>query len=229
MVEILTANEAVKHIRDGDTVALGGFGGTGIPYRLIDALVERDPLPRNLTVTTNDPGFPDDGVGRLIRKRLVRKLVAAFIGNNPEIFEQRDEGILEIEVLPEGTLAERFRAGGAGIGGVLTRVGLGTLVEEGKQKVTVEGEEYLIELPIRAHVGLIKAHKADKKGNLVYYKTARNFNPVVATCSDLVIAEVDDIVEVGELNPEHIVTPFIYVDVIVRNIVRQWGRFQIWR
>jgi acetate CoA/acetoacetate CoA-transferase alpha subunit len=201
----------------------------GIPYKLIDAIVERNPPPRDLCVITNDPGFPDDGVGRLIHARLVRKLTAAFIGTNEEVFAQRERGELEVEVIPEGTLAERFRAGGAGLGGYLTEVGLGTPVEEGKDKVYVNGRPYLIERPIRAHVGLVKAHKADLKGNLIYQETARNFNPLVATCSDLVIAEVDEIVKVGEIDPEAVVTPFIYVDVLVKIRVREWGRFRIWR
>lgn len=198
--------------RDGMRVMVGGFMGVGAPPALIQALA--DSGARGLTLISNDASRIDNGVGPLIASGRVRTLQASHIGMNPEAGRLMLAGALEVEMVPQGTLAERIRCGGAGLGGVLTPTGVGTIVEEGKQKLSVGGREFLLELPLRADVALLKARRADRAGNLVYERSARNFNPLMALAADLVIAECDELVDVGAIDPEHVVTPGAVVDFV---------------
>ena len=194
-------------------VMIGGFLGNGSPHAIIDALVESG--VKDLTLIVNDTAYPDKGCGRLIAGKQVRKVIVSHIGTNPCTSEQMNSGELEIEFCPQGTLAERVRSGGAGLGGVLTPVGLGTIVAEGKQIINVDGKDYLLEKPLRADVALLGASLADRSGNLVYKGTSQNFNPLMATAADLVIAEVRELVETGAIAPEAVRTPGIFVDYMV--------------
>lgn len=214
MEKIGSIKDAVEKIKDGMTVMVGGFLGVGTPEALVDALVAKG--VKNLTVICNDSAFPDRGIGKLIVNKQIKKLITSHIGTNPETGRQMNEGETEVELVPQGTLAERIRAAGAGLGGILTPTGVGTIVEQGKKKLEINGKEYLLELPIKADIALLKAKKADKKGNLVYRKSARNFNPIMATAADFVIVQVDEIVDVGEIDPDDVMTPGIFVDMIVR-------------
>jgi len=199
---------------DGMTVAAGGFGLCGIPENLIVAL--RDSGVKNLTIVGNNAGVDDFGMGLLLKTRQVRKVVASYVGENKEFERQVIAGELELQLTPQGTLAEKLRAGGAGIPGFYTRTAHGTLLADGKEVRAFDGEAYVLEEAIRADVSLVKAWKGDRAGNLVYRKTARNFNPMIATCGKVTIAEVEELVEVGELDPDEIHTPGIYVDRIVQ-------------
>jgi len=225
MAKILSAEDAVAVIPDGATVAIGGFGKVGTPEKLVDALVKQG--TKNLTVITNDTVIPGVGVAKLFTARQVTRMIGTFIGANPESVAQVQEGFLEVTLMPQGTFCERLRAGGAGLGGILTPVGVGTVVEEGKQKIAVGGTDYLLEEPLRAEFALIQAHRADRRGNLVYRYAGRNFNPMIATAADHVIAEVQEIVEPGEIDPNIIVTPYLYVDVLVKVSVTPFGRFTL--
>jgi acetate CoA/acetoacetate CoA-transferase alpha subunit len=214
MKKLMNIEEAASHIKDGMTVMLGGFLGVGSPNAIIDQMIENG--VKDLTVIANDTSFPDQNIGKLIVNKQVKKVIASHIGTNPETGRQMNEKEMEVVLVPQGTLAEQVRAGGAGLGGVLTPTGLGTVVEEGKQKVTLNGCEYLVEESLKADVAVIKALKADTKGNLVYDKAARNFNPLMAMAADLVIAEVDEIVEVGQISPDMVMTPNIFVNIVVK-------------
>jgi len=209
----MTAAEALAGVKDGATIMVGGFGLVGAPLHLI-AELERLGV-KDLTIISNNLGEPGVGLGRLLRLGRVRKAIGSFFTSNPDVVEAYNRGELEVQLLPQGTLAEAIRAGGAGIGGFYTPAGAGTLLAEGKETREIDGVLYVLERPLRADVALIKAHKADELGNLVYYKTARNFNPLMATAADWVVAEVDEIVPVGALDPEAIVTPHPYVDALV--------------
>ncbi len=206
-------DEAVAEIPDGASLMIGGFMAVGSPHRLIDGLLQAG--RRDLTVIANDSARPGYGIGRLIDAGAVKKLMVSHIGTNPETQRQMIAGELEVELIPQGTLAERVRAGGYGLGGILTPTGLGTLAAEGKQTVEVGGKTFLLEEPIRADFALIHAHQADYVGNLSYALTAHNFNPVMATAADTVIAEADSIVPVGVIPPDSVKTPGILVDVIL--------------
>lgn len=195
------------------TIMVGGFMGVGTPTSLVGLLVDKG--VKDITMITSDTATPDTGVGPLIVNRQVGKVIASHIGTNPETGRQMIAGEIRVELVPQGTLAEQIRAGGSGLGGILTPTGIGTVVEEGKRKIVVNNKEYLLELPLRAHIALLKAHKADKAGNLIYRKVARNFNPMMALAADLVIAEVEEIVEVGQLDPEEVITPGMLVDKVV--------------
>lgn len=210
---VVSAEEAVSHIKDGMSIMVGGFNYGGVPYTLVEALEKAG--VKNLTMISNDTSYANVGHGRLVAAGQVKKVIASHVGINKKTGEQYNAGTLELELSPQGTFVERIRAGGFGLGGVLTPTGLGTKVEEGKQIVEVDGKKYLLEKPLRADVALIRAYKADRMGNLTYYGTNRNFNPTMATAADLVIAEVDSIVEIGELNPDTVVTPGILVDFLV--------------
>ena len=212
MAKIIGKSEVMELLKDDLQMMIGGFLGTGTPETLVDFVIEKD--VQGLTVIGNDTSFPDKGLGRLVANRQAKKVIASHIGTNPETGKQMNAGELEVDLVPQGTLAEQVRAAGAGLGGILTPTGVGTVVEEGKKKITVEGEDYLLELPIGADLALIKACKADKKGNLVYNKSARNFNPLMATAADVVIVEAEEIVEVGEIDPDEVMTPGIFVDYI---------------
>ena len=214
MDKIRTIDEAASYIKDGMTVAVGGFIGAGTPEKLIDAVIAKG--IKDLTLICNDTAFPDKGVGKWVVNRVVSRIIVSHIGTNPETGRQMNAGELKVELVPQGTLAERVRAAGAGLGGILTRTGIGTVVEEGKEKITVNGKEYLLELPLKADVALLKGSIVDKKGNIYYKKATRNFNPLMATAADLVIVEAEKIVEVGELDPTDVMTPSIFVDVITQ-------------
>jgi 3-oxoacid CoA-transferase subunit A len=209
-----SAAEAVALIPDGATVMCGGFGLCGLPENLIKALHDRG--TRDLTIISNNPGVDDFGVGMLIRKKQVRKIFASYVGENKEFERQAIAGEIEYTLVPQGTLAERIRAAGAGIGGFFTPTGYGTIVAEGKETRVIDGRNYVLELPLHADFALIKAYKGDTRGNLTYRKTARNFNPVMATAAKVTLAEVEEIVQPGQLDADAIVTPGIYVAHVLR-------------
>jgi len=209
MKTAIPAEAAAALIPDGARLLIGGFMGTGSPHRLIEALVRRG--AKNLTVIANDTAWPGRGIGTLISARAVKRLVASHIGLNPETQAQMIAGELEVELVPQGTLIERIRAGGVGLGGVLTATGVGTLVEKGKRVIEVDGKPYLLELPIRGDFALIGASKADYFGNLEYSLTAHNFNPIIALAADVVIAEPHTIVPVGVIPPDAVKTPGVLV------------------
>ncbi|WP_301102989.1 acetate CoA-transferase subunit alpha [Propionivibrio sp.] len=198
---------------DGMSILFGGFMGCGTPDGIVRDLL--DSGVRDLTIIGNDTACADTGIGILVAKRRVRKVIASHIGTNPETGRQMIAGELEVELVPQGTLAERIRCGGAGLGGVLTPTGVGTIVEEGKTKLSFDGVEYLVERPLRADLAILKAHRADDKGNLVYRRAARNFNPLMALAADFVVAEVDEIVCAGEIDPELVMTPGILVNALI--------------
>jgi 3-oxoacid CoA-transferase subunit A len=200
-------------VEDGMLLAVGGFGLCGIPEQLILAL--RATGRRNLTVASNNAGVDGFGLGLLLESRQIRKMIASYVGENAEFERQYLSGDLEVEFCPQGTLAERMRAGGAGIPGFYTRTGVGTLIAEGKETRDFDGHTYLLERGIRADLALVKAWKADPLGNLVYRKTARNFNPNAAACGTLTIAEVEVMVDIGDIDPDHVHTPGIYIDRII--------------
>lgn len=200
-------------IPDGASLMIGGFMAVGTPESVVDELVRQG--KKDLTVIANDSGLPGAGVGKLIRAKSVRKLVASHIGLNQETQYQMMEGQLEVDLVPQGTLIERIRAGGCGLGGFLTATGLGTVVEQGKRRITVDGHEFLLEVPLRADFALVQAFLSDYRGNLIYALTARNFNPVIATAADTVIACVDHIVPVGVIAPDHVITPGPIVDYVI--------------
>ena len=214
MSKFISIEEAVSKVKDGMTIMVGGFLANGTPNKLVDALAKSG--VKNLTLICNDTAFPDKGVGQLIANKQVKKLFVSHIGTNPHTSEQMNSGELEIEFCPQGSLAERVRAGGCGLGGILTQTGMGTIVAEGKQIVNVDGKDYLLEKPLRADIALVGASLGDKAGNLVYRGTSQNFNPLMASAADLVIAEVNELVEVGEIAAENVKTPSIMVDFIVK-------------
>lgn len=211
--KVIGFKEAADLVKDGMQIMVGGFICVGTPPGLMDALVDKG--VKDLTVICNDMGRPDEGVGRLVHHRMVKKAIFSHCGTNPEAQQQMLAGEMEAEFVPQGTLAERIRAGGAGLGGVLVKTGLGTVVEEGKPRIEIDGQLYLLEKPLRADVALLKAHKADEKGNLIYRYAARNFNPIMAMAAETVIVEVDEIVPAGEINPDYVHTPGIFVDYMV--------------
>ncbi|MBT2668312.1 CoA transferase subunit A [Bacillus sp. ISL-4] len=211
--KIVTMEEALEHISDGCTIMYGGFGGVGTPPTLVQGILDKG--VKELILIGNDTGFPDIGIGRLVTAERAKKVIASHIGSNPNAGRLMTEGKLQVEFSPQGTLAERIRAGGVGLGGVFVDVGIGTIAEEGKDKMVIEGKEYLVETALTAEVSIVHAKKADSLGNLVYDKTACNFNPLVAMAGTFTIAEVEEIVPAGELDPECIATPGIYVDMVI--------------
>jgi len=213
MNKLISIKEAVDKIHDGATIMFGGFMANGSAENIINALVEKN--VKNLTIICNDSGLIDKGVGKLIVNRQCAKLIATHIGLNKETGRQMTAGELEVVLIPQGTLAEQIRAGGYGLGGILTRTGLGTLVEEGKQKIEVDGEIFLLEKPIRADFAVIFGSVIDKNGNTAYRGSTNNFNQIMATAADTVIAEAEKLVEIGELDQNHVIIPGIFVDYIV--------------
>jgi 3-oxoacid CoA-transferase subunit A len=211
---LASAEEAVERIPDGATIMMGGFGLCGIPETLIAALRARG--TKGLTVISNNAGVDDFGVGVLLRTRQIRKMIATYVGENKEFERQFLTGELEVELVPQGTFAERIRAGGAGIGGFFTPTGHGTLVADGKETRVIDGTLCVLEQPLKADFAFVKAWRGDRVGNLVYRKTARNFNPVMATAAAVTIAEVEHLVEPGEIDPDHVVTPGIFVQHILQ-------------
>jgi acetate CoA/acetoacetate CoA-transferase alpha subunit len=214
-MKTVSLQDAVALIPDGASLMIGGFMGVGTPERLVDELVRQG--KGNLTVIANDNAVPGRGIGKLVSAGLVGRTVASHIGLNPETQKLMIAGKMQVDLVPQGTLAERIRAGGCGLGGILTPTGVGTVVEDGKQKIDVDGKTYLLETPLRADFALLHAFLADYHGNLSYALTARNFNPVMALAADKVIATAEHIVPVGVIAPDHVVTPAPIVDYIVTN------------
>jgi acetate CoA/acetoacetate CoA-transferase alpha subunit len=209
----VSVEKAVAMIPDGASVMIGGFMGVGTPERVIDELVRQ--RKRDLTVIANDNAMPGVGIAKLVTAGLVRKTIASHIGLNPETQQKMIQGTMEVDLVPQGTLIERIRAGGCGLGGVLTPTGVGTVVEEGKRKIEIAGRQYLLEIALRADFALVQAFLADYEGNLSYALTARNFNPVMAMAADRVIVEAEHIVPTGVISPDHIMTPAAIVDYVV--------------
>lgn len=214
-MQTIALDQSVAMIRDGASLMIGGFMAVGTPERVIDELIRQN--KRDLTVIANDTALPGQGIGKLIGAKLVRKAIVSHIGLNPETQRQMMAGELEVELVPQGTLIERIRAGGYGLGGVLTPTGLGTPVEAGKQRVEVDGKTYLLEIALKADFALVQAFLADYLGNLSYALTARNFNPVIAMAADTVVASADNVVPVGVISPDHVATPAPLVDYLVTN------------
>jgi acetate CoA/acetoacetate CoA-transferase alpha subunit len=214
-MKTISLEQAVAMIPNGASLMIGGFMAVGTPERVMDEIVRQG--KRDLTVIANDTAIPGKGIGKLVNAKLLRKLIASHIGLNPETQRQMNAGELEVELIPQGTLVERIRCGGYGLGGVLTPTGVGTTVEEGKQRIEVNGKPYLLETALRADFALIHSFLADYLGNLGYALTARNFNPVMAMAADTVIACADNIVPVGVMSPDHIITPAPLVDHLITN------------
>jgi len=214
-MQTISLDQSVAMIPDGASLMIGGFLAVGTPERVIDEIVRQG--KRDLTVIANDTATPDKGIGKLVRAGLLRKAIVSHIGLNPDTQQQMMAGQLEVELVPQGTLIERIRAGGFGLGGVLTQTGMGTPVEAGKQRVQVNGTTYLLEIALRADFALVQAFLADYLGNLSYALTARNFNPVIAMAAGTVIASADNIVPVGVIAPDHVVTPAPIVDYLITN------------
>lgn len=214
MSKVVSLDKIKNLFKDDMTIMIGGFLACGTGEHLIDALIESK--VKNLTIIGNDTSFVDKGIGRLIVNNQVKKVIASHIGTNPETGRLMNEGKLEVELSPQGTLIERVRAGGFGLGGILTPTGVGTLVEENKEKITVNEVEYLLELPLRADIALIKGSVVDDFGNTIYKGTTKNFNPMMAMASDLVIVQAQTLVDAGTLNQDMIMTPGVVVDYIVR-------------
>jgi acetate CoA/acetoacetate CoA-transferase alpha subunit len=214
-MQTLSLERAVALIPDGARLMVGGFMGVGTSERVMDEIVRQG--KRNLTVIANDTAMPGVGIGKLVHAKLVQKAIVSHIGLNPETQKQMIAKEMDVELVPQGTLIERIRSGGFGLGGVLTQTGIGTPVEGGKQKVSVNGKDYLVEVALRADFALVHAFLADYLGNLSYALTARNFNPVIAMAADTVIACADNIVPVGVISPDHVVTPAPVVDYLIAN------------
>ena len=210
-----SVEEVLTHIRNGQTIMLSGFTNVGSPNKFIVKMAEAGIT--DIDLISNDAGNDHtDGIGTLICQHRVRRLTASHVGLNPKVAEQMNDGTLEVVLVPQGTLAERIRCGGTGLGGVLTPTGIGTVVAEGKQVIQVDGRDYLLEKPLHAEVAVVKAWKADTSGNLVYRRAGRNFNPLMAMAADFVIAEVEELVEVGQLDPDEVMTPGVCVDLVVK-------------
>lgn len=215
MAKIISLEEALEFIQDGMTIMVPGFWAVGSPEKLIDALVNKG--CKNMTGIGISTATPTKGIGKLVASKQFKKVIVSYIGRNPATMELLEAGELEVEFCPQGTLAERVRAGGFGLGGILTPTGVGTEIANGKQIINVDGRDYLLEKPLKADVALLKAYKADKAGNLIYRKATRNTNPLMAAAARVTIAQVDHIVEIGELDPDEIMTPGIFVDYLVQN------------
>lgn len=213
MKKVISVDKAVDMIKDGMTIMVGGFLGCGNPHTIVDKLIEKG--VKDLTLIANDSAFPEIGIGKLIVNKQIKKLITSHIGTNKETGRQMNEGELEVELVPQGTLVERIRAAGAGLGGVLTPTGLGTIVADGKQIIQVDGKDFLLEKPLKADFALLNGALVDIKGNIRYNKSARNFNPIMATAADIVIVEAEELVGIGEIDADDVMTPGIFVDFIV--------------
>jgi acetate CoA/acetoacetate CoA-transferase alpha subunit len=214
MKKVVDKNELRPLLKDGISIMFGGFMVCGTPEGLVDLLLEMN--VKDLTLICNDAGFPDRGIGRLIVNGQVKKLITSHIGLNPEAGKQMNEGKMEVVLVPQGTLAEQIRAAGAGLGGFLTPTGVGTSVEEGKQRLTIDGKDYLLELPLKADFAFLRGSITDTIGNVYYNGTTRNFNPLMALAADTVIVETEKLVEKGEIKPEDVMTPGVLVRYIVK-------------
>lgn len=215
--KFISAEEAASMVKDGMTVMIGGFMAVGSPHSIIAKMVEKG--VKDLTIICNDTAFPDKGIGLLIANKQVKRVITSHIGTNPCTIEQFNNKEISIEFNPQGTLAERIRSAGAGLGGFLTPTGIGTVVEEGKQKINIDGRDYLLEKPLHADIALLGASISDTIGNLVYKGSSQNFNPVMATAADIVIAEAEEVVEVGGIIPENVHTQSIFVTHIVKKSI----------
>ncbi|BFT69632.1 MULTISPECIES: CoA transferase subunit A [Paenibacillus] len=220
--KVKSLEEALHAINDGCTLMYGGFGGIGTPPTLIDGILSKG--VKDLTIIGNDTGFPHIGIGRLVTAGRVKKVIASHIGSNPNAGQMMEDGTMEVVFYPQGTLAEKIRAGGVGLGGILVDVGVGTMMGEGRETVSIDERTYLVEPALTADVAIVHALKADPYGNLVYDKSGRNYNPLVAMAGTFTIAEVDEIVPLGALDPESIVTPGIFVDMVIlsKGVNWQW-------
>ncbi|MBP2638655.1 MAG: scoA [Firmicutes bacterium] len=213
MAKIKTLHEVLNDLKSNSSIMIGGFGNIGNPKAMIDLIADSDLF--GLTIIANDLGTPNVGLGRLVTKRKISKAIGTYFTYNPEAAQLYFEGKLDLEMVPQGTFAEAIRAGGCGIGGFYTPVGVGTELAKDTECREIDGKKYVLVRPIRADYAILHAKKADELGNLIYEKTARNFNPLMAMAADYTIVEVDDIVPAGSLSPEEIVTPFIYVDALI--------------
>ncbi len=214
MVKVISPAEAAAMVPHGASVMFGGFMGCGNPHTIIESMMRHG--NRDMTILCNDGGFPEYGIGKLIVAKRFKKFIGTHVGLNPAVAEQMNAGTLEVELIPQGTFAERIRSAGAGLGGFLTPTGVGTPVEEGKQKMTVNGKIHLLEMPLFADFAIFRAHTADEMGNIVYRGSTRNFSPLMATAARTVIVEVENIVPVGGIDPDQVHTPAIFVDYLVR-------------
>jgi acetate CoA/acetoacetate CoA-transferase alpha subunit len=212
--KVINIEQALEKVKDRMTIMVGGFLGVGTPLNLIDGLAKKG--VRDLTLIANDTATPQLGIGKLVVNKQLKKAMVSHVGTNPETGRQMIAGELSVDLIPQGTLAERIRCGGAGLGGFLTPTGVGTIVEEGKQRLVIGGKSYLLELPLRADVALLSAHKVDKFGNLVFRRSTRNFNPIMAFAADIVIVEAKQIVETGEIDPDEVMVTGVVVDWIVQ-------------
>lgn len=220
MNKVGSLDDALVSIQNGCSIMFGGFGGVGNPPTLINGILQKG--VKALTLIGNDAGFPTIGIGKIVSQGRAKKLIVSHIGSNPIAGQLMMNGEMEVEFSPQGTLAERIRAGGVGLGGILTDIGLDSMVEKGKQKISVNGKDFLLETALTADVSIVFAKKADTFGNLIYETSARNTNPLVAMAGSYTIVEAEEIVEIGELDPEHIVTPGIYVDMIIQSQGIDW-------
>jgi acetate CoA/acetoacetate CoA-transferase alpha subunit len=220
--KVRSLEEALQTISNGCTLMFGGFGGIGTPPTLVEGILQNG--VEDLTIIGNDTGFPHIGIGRLVTAGRVKKVIASHIGSNPNAGQMMEQGIMEVVFYPQGTLCEKIRAGGVGLGGILVDVGVGTIMEQGKDTVSIGEKTYLVEPALTADVAIVHAKKADPYGNLIYDKSGRNLNPLVAMAGQITIAEVDEIVPLGELDPESIVTPGIFVDMVIlsRGVTWEW-------
>lgn len=214
MKKIITMEEAVSHIKDGMTIMIGGFLACGTPQKIVDALVESG--VKDLTIIANDTSFVDRGIGKLVVSGQAKRVIVSHIGTNRETGRLMNEGKLEVELVPQGTLAEQVRAGGAGLGGVLTPIGVGTPVAEGKDHLIIDGKTYLLEKALRADVALIYGSKVDEKGNVYYNEATRNFNPLMAMAAETVIVEAQEIVKTGAIDPHMVITPGLFIKYVVK-------------
>ncbi|MBE0450361.1 MAG: CoA transferase subunit A [Clostridia bacterium] len=214
MKKIITMEEAVSHIKDGMTIMIGGFLACGTPHKIVDALIESG--VKDLTIIANDTSFVDRGIGKLIVSGQAKRVVVSHIGTNKETGRLMNEGKLDVELVPQGTLAEQVRAGGAGLGGVLTPIGVGTPVAEGKDHLIIDGKTYLLEKALRADVALIYGSKVDEKGNVYYNEATRNFNPLMAMAAETVIVEAQEIVKTGAIDPHMVITPGLFIKYVVK-------------
>lgn len=212
--KVVEISQVMDLVKDGMTIMVGGFLACGTPEKLVDAVVEKG--LKDITLICNDTGFVDRGVGKWVVNKQIKHVIASHVGTNKETGNQMNSGEMKVTLVPQGTLAEQIRAGGSGLGGILTPTGLGTIVEEGKQKITVDGTEYLLETALRADLAFIFGSVVDKKGNILYEKATRNFNPMMAMAADTVIVQADKIVEVGEIDPNMVMTPGVCVDYIIQ-------------
>lgn len=213
--KVVSVSEAISHIQSDMSIMVGGFGLVGCPLTLLEELIEHD--VGNLTIYSNNLGESGKGLGKLLVQGKIKKAIGSYFTSNRDVAHFYNKGLIDVELLPQGTFAEAIRAGGAGLGGIYTKAGIGTKLAENKETKMIDGEEFLFQKALKADVAIIRAWKSDRAGNLVYYKTARNFNPNMATAAKYVIAEVDEILEVGELAPDEIVTAHLYIDAIVKS------------